>query len=115
MFYDRFLQLCRQKGVSPSRAAEDIGLSRASVMKWKRGAMPGGASLNKLSAYFGITVDSLINGSAPAPLQGGEPQDELIAFYGLVKDDLDEQDRQDLITFMRMKAEIKRTKRYDPK
>lgn len=66
-FYDRFASLCRSRGVSPSRAAEDAGLSKSAVSKWKREpeAIPSGAVLAKLSAYFGIPASQLLEG-APA-------------------------------------------------
>ena len=37
-------------------------------------------------------------------------KDELIAFYGEVKENLDQNDIDDLKTFMRMKAEIKKNR-----
>lgn len=66
-FYDRFATLCRQRGVCPSRAAEEAGMSRSSVSKWKRepNVVPSGAALNKLSAYFGISASTLLQGDAP--------------------------------------------------
>lgn len=39
-----------------------------------------------------------------------QPQDRLIAFYGEVKDCLDEADKDDLIAFMRLKAQLKQNK-----
>ena len=40
MFYERFKQLCRLKGVSTSKAAMEAGLSKSTVTKWKKD--PGG-------------------------------------------------------------------------
>ena len=76
-FYDRFASLCRSRGVSPSRAAEDAGLSKSAVSKWKRepDAIPSGAVLSKLSAYFGIPASQLL-ADAPAPA----PDDEALKF-----------------------------------
>ncbi len=62
MFYDKFRQLCESKGVSCNRAALEIGLSNATVPKWKRtGATPSGDTLNRVAAYFGVSVDYLLN------------------------------------------------------
>ena len=36
MFYDVFEKLCAQKGVKPGRAADEIGISRATVTNWKK-------------------------------------------------------------------------------
>lgn len=60
MFYDIYVDLCKQKGISLSKAAETIGLSRTSVVKWKNGTVPSGATLNALAQFFDISVDYLL-------------------------------------------------------
>lgn len=60
MFYNVFLRLCADKKVSPSRAAEEIGLNRAAVAKWKKGSRPSAVTALKLSAYFGVTMEELL-------------------------------------------------------
>lgn len=60
MFYDIFVKLCRGRGVSPSKAAEAVGLSRTSVVKWKNGSVPSGATAQKIAAYFEVSVDYLL-------------------------------------------------------
>lgn len=78
-FYQRFVALCRSRGVSPSRAAEDAGLSKSAVSKWKRepDSVPSGTVLGKLSAYFGVPTSTLLGEKAPTPQQ---PGDEAIKF-----------------------------------
>lgn len=61
MFYDRYADLCRKKGVSESKAAESIGLNRATVVRWRKGSTPNAETLNRLAAYFEVSVDFLIN------------------------------------------------------
>lgn len=61
MFYDKFSELCKKKGVSCKRAAIEIGLSNSISAKWKRtGATPNGDTLSKLAAYFGVSVSYLL-------------------------------------------------------
>ena len=61
MFYDLFCSLCEQKGVSPTRAALDIGLSKSTPTTWKKkGTTPQAAQLQKIADYFGVTVDYLL-------------------------------------------------------
>lgn len=70
MFYDRFAYLCKQKGVSPSRAALDAGISKSLVTKWKslNTEIPSPDVLGKLSKYFGIPVSELLGeGTEKAP------------------------------------------------
>lgn len=61
MFYDVFIELCNKKGVKPGRVAEECGINRSNVSLWKsRGYTPRGEALNKLAAYFGVSVDYLL-------------------------------------------------------
>lgn len=64
MFYDLFCDLCKHKGVSPTRASLEIGLSKSTATKWKNtGATPNGDTLSKIADYFGVSTDYLLNGS----------------------------------------------------
>lgn len=66
MFYDHYSALCKARGISCSRAAQEIGLSNSTVTKWKNtGATPSGETLTKVSAYFGVPVGDLLT-DAPA-------------------------------------------------
>ncbi len=60
MFFNRFKELCEEKGVSVYRACTDIGLNRSAVAKWKTGGRPNGTTAGKLAAYFGVTTDYLL-------------------------------------------------------
>lgn len=74
MFFDRFEDLCKQKGVSKQRACIDCGLSRTAWNKWKAGAIPNGDAVQSLADYFGVTTDYLLTGEEKkkAPTQEGE-------------------------------------------
>ncbi len=61
MFYDVYLELCKKKKVSPTRAAIEIGLSKSTPTTWKqRGLTPQGDTLSKIADYFNVTVDYLL-------------------------------------------------------
>lgn len=61
MFYDMFIELCRKKGVAPTRAAVEIGLNKSTPTTWKKkGLTPQGATLQKIADYFGVTTDCLL-------------------------------------------------------
>lgn len=53
-FYQRFERLCIEKGVSPSRAAMDIGLSNAAASGWADGSKPRKTTIRKLAEYFNV-------------------------------------------------------------
>lgn len=59
-FYDLYLTLCNKRGVTPSRAAMEMGISKVAVTNWKtRGNYPTDANLQKIANYFGVTVEYL--------------------------------------------------------
>lgn len=62
MFYDKYAQLCKQRGVSVSAAAMDAGLSKSLVTKWKvnKVEVPSPDVLKKLSIYFNMPVSELL-------------------------------------------------------
>ena len=62
VFYDRYVKICKDHGVSPSRAAIDAGLSKSTVSKWKStpDADPTGAAIKKLTEYFNISIADLM-------------------------------------------------------
>ena len=74
MFYDKFVKICKAKGISPSRAAIEAGLSKSTVTKWKAtpDAEPTGAAIKKLTEYFEITVAELMGENENAPTSKGE-------------------------------------------
>ena len=108
MFYDKFVQICNSRGISPSRAAIEAGLSKSTVTKWKTtpDAEPTGAALKKITEYFGITIAELLGETDKAPTVSGERDilDEIdIAFYGEYKK-LTEDDKEtvrDMVRVMR--------------
>lgn len=62
MFYDKYAQICKQRGISMSAAALEAGLSKSLVTKWKvnKVEVPSPDVLKKLSAYFGMPVSELL-------------------------------------------------------
>lgn len=60
MFYDNFLRACNKKNKTPSAALTEMGIGKSAHTRWKRGEMPTGATLQKLSDYFGINRDELL-------------------------------------------------------
>ena len=63
MFYDKYAQICKQRGISRSAAALEAGLSKSLVTKWKvnKVEVPSPDVLKKLSAYFNIPVSELLD------------------------------------------------------
>ena len=85
MFYDRFAYLCKERGLSVSRAATEAGISKSLVTKWKSNKVevPSPEVLTKLSKYFNIQISELLGESAesaPAESHSHKITDEQIQF-----------------------------------
>ncbi|NLT38972.1 MAG: helix-turn-helix domain-containing protein [Clostridiales bacterium] len=81
MFYDRFMELCRDKGLSPGGAAARIGFNRASINVWRNsGNPPKRDLLVKIASFFGVTTDYLLGLE-----QKNEREKRLVPVLGLVR------------------------------
>lgn len=56
MFKQNFIRLCNEKGVSPTAACAEIGLSNATFSCWTDESVPRKATLMRIADYFGTTV-----------------------------------------------------------
>ena len=56
-FYESFLSLCAKEGITPSAAAEAVGLSRSSVNGWKNGKMPRESTLERIAQLFNTSLE----------------------------------------------------------
>lgn len=114
VFYDRFVQICSERNISPSKAAVEAGLSKSTVTKWKTTptAEPTGTALKKLSEYFGISISEFL-GEEKTPTRLGERQisdNELkFALWGDC-DDIDEDDLADVRSYAAFVRERKKRK-----
>lgn len=66
MFYERFKKLCKDKGMTPTKASQEIGFSKGSVSYWKKqnqagkDAKPDSYTTTKIADFFGVSVDYLL-------------------------------------------------------
>lgn len=62
MFFERYETLCKNRGITVSKAADDMGINRASVTQWKNSPdiVPSGAILLKVANFFGVSSDYLL-------------------------------------------------------
>jgi transcriptional regulator with XRE-family HTH domain len=83
VFYDKFVYLCNQRDISPSKAAVDAGISKSLVTKWRTNnvKLPSPDVLTKLSKFFNIPVSELIDEeNEKTPTQKGERDGSEIMF-----------------------------------
>lgn len=60
MFYEIVNDLCKARKTTITKMSEEIGLSNAAATSWKKGAVPKSTTLEKISAYFGVSTDYLL-------------------------------------------------------
>ena len=60
MFWERFYNLCIEKGTKPNPVCKELGFSSATATHWKAGQQPGSDALNKIAQYFDVSVDYLL-------------------------------------------------------
>lgn len=58
-FYKNYVRLCESKKETLTAVALNIGLSNAAPTGWKNGKKPSARTLQRLSSYFGVSVDEL--------------------------------------------------------
>lgn len=103
-FYDKFMSLCKQKGVKASPVCEAIGLNRSAASRWKNGATPDGSTILKICQYFDVPVSYFY------PEGEEEPETEKAASPAPVEADRDGDgfgDVVDLLTEMRDRPEMR--------
>ena len=62
-FHEKLQELRKQKGITQEELASALYVSRTAVSKWESGrGFPSIDSLKAISAYYGVTLDTLLSG-----------------------------------------------------
>ena len=109
MFYDRFLELCREKGVKPGTACTEMGVSRSLAAKWKATGTdkPSAESLEKMADYFKMSIDEILQ--KPGERASLSDSDLKFALWG-DNPNIDNSDLEDVRRYAAFVAERKKTK-----
>ena len=102
-FYENYLKLCEKAGKTPSAAALEMGLSKPTVNRWKKGGGATDATALKVASYFGVTVEELTGEEQkekPAPGEGSG----LDARFDALLSQMTDADRADLLEYMEFKV-----------
>lgn len=102
-FYENYLKLCEKAGKTPSAAALEMGLSKPTVNRWKKGGGATDATALKVASYFGVTVEELMGEEQkekPAPSEGSG----LDARFDALLSQMTDADRADLLEYMEFKV-----------
>ena len=57
--YERVAKLCKRNKLAITALEKELGFGRGTIGKWKKGAEPNLASLQKVADYFNVSVDYL--------------------------------------------------------
>lgn len=68
MFLSKIKQLCVQKGITVSELEKILSFGNGSICKWNSSS-PSIDKVRAVAAYFGVTIDSLINDDFEIPIQ----------------------------------------------
>lgn len=83
MFYDKYRQLCKSVGKSPSAVAVEAGISKGAVSTWKNlGRTPQTAQLKKLADYFSVSIDYLLGDTEDSYDWDADPDARLASVAG---------------------------------
>lgn len=86
MFYDIFMELCEEKGVTPAMVRKVLGISQSTMASWKsRGLSPNASTLLQISEYFGTTPAYLL-GNRMARYPAPSPQELRSIAFNAAKD-----------------------------
>ena len=107
MFWDNFYNLCVKKGIKPNPVAKELGISSASLTKWKNGTTPNSDALQKIAEYFDVSVDYLL-GIRTTPRKKGVK----IPVYGTVPAGVPTEAIQDIIDYEEIEEEMAKNGEY---
>ena len=101
--YEKISDLCRERGVTTYRMSKEAGIARSIITELKSGRSQSlsAESLQKISLYFNVPIDYLLDPSEPDP--SDIPPEPLIskeqlmfALWGEQKDELSDEDLEDV-------------------
>lgn len=111
MFFDKLTALCRDRGMSVTKACGEAGISSTMVSRWKNGGtFPSNNALLKLCNYFGVPLDYF---DEEKPSNAGVDDVPLFTDDGTASLTLSAELLQDLATTPNLLALIRRLKAYD--
>ena len=77
VFWERFCELCSEKGITPTQMVKNAGIAAGSVTKWKNGSIPHGVTRKKIADYFSVSEKDLFEASETKEKKPAAISDEL--------------------------------------
>lgn len=112
--YDAIRELCRSRGINVTQLCRELGIPRSTLSELSTGRTRqlGLRHATRIAEYFGVPVDALTGANAPPQdVAALDIREEPIAAYENLKRYLTEDDKADIATLIRLRAEINRGRR----
>lgn len=105
--YENIQALCQSKGIRPGRLCDELELSRGLITDLKMGRKKSvsAQTAQKIAAYFGVSVGSLLGQEGGSTENPDILDDVDVAFYGEFKE-LNEDEKEtvrDMVRLMRQR------------
>jgi len=72
-YYQNYLMLCNERGISPSKAGIEAGVTKTSISNWSNGkSKPNAANITKIATYFNVPVEYFTEEKRPTVQMGDE-------------------------------------------
>lgn len=69
MFYERLMNLCKERKVRPSPVLKSLGISAGNLVRWENGGSVNSHTLQKIAGYFDVPVDYFLNDDYIMPVK----------------------------------------------
>ena len=80
-FRERFRELCKTRGLTMRDAAIRIGISPATITKWKHGSKPDVNTLQKIADFFQVPMNYIVGNEELPSVMLSEEEEELVLLY----------------------------------
>lgn len=77
VFWKRFVEVCQEKGTTPTAVVNELNISVGSVTKWKNGSIPRDSTILMLANHLDVSPEYL-SGKSDSKGDGADELDEYL-------------------------------------
>lgn len=103
--YDVIKSLCDERGLAVTALEKELGFGRGSIGKLKKGGSTTADRLQRIGDYFGVSTEYLLTGT-PSDTHIDPDMQFIMSTWKILNDD----DRNEIMTLLRIKYEKYRVK-----
>ncbi|MDT2011221.1 helix-turn-helix transcriptional regulator [Carnobacterium divergens] len=100
-FANKLTELMKSHDVSDQKLADDLNISRTTVLRWRKGERsPKLNKISEIAKYFSITPEELIGESSKKSKENLSPNQILVASH--IDDDVTEEEMNDILRYIEL-------------